>query len=237
MNPMKQVLGALAIGVVAAAAAPRPAAAQGFLEQEAANQKAETVQGTIGVRGMLIRSDGYDPFSTTDMLPQVSLSLEHPFARQGAFGFAAGVGMDYGESGSTARGTPSSFKAWRLSAVVEGRYYARSYVYGFARFAPGVLRSAAVLTDDSSPNGNQLSDHFDLLSADSSLGAAFRVSGPANPVAAWLCVETGYSWAQSHHMLLTPAAPERDQAKLAPVDLGTIQPRGGFMRFALAITY
>jgi hypothetical protein len=237
MNPMMQILGALAIGAVAAAAAPRPAAAQGFLEQEAANQKAETVQGTIGVRGMLIRSDGYDPFSTTDMLPQVSLSLEHPFARQGAFGVAAGVGMDYGESGSTARGTPSSFKAWRLSAVVEGRYYARSYVYGFARFAPGVLRSAAVLTDDSSPNGNQPSDHFDLLSADSSLGAAFRVSGPANPVAAWLCVETGYSWAQSHHMLLTPAAPERDQAKLAPVDLGTIQPRGGFMRFALAITY
>lgn len=216
--------------------AGRPAAAQ-VLEQEMPNAKPETVQGTVGVRGMLIRSTGYDPFSTNDILPQISLALQHPFARQGAFGFSAGVGMDYGESNADARGTPSTFKAWRLSVILEGRYYPRPYAYGFARLAPGMLRSAAALSDDSSPNGNQLADHFDVPALDASAGAAFRVSGPANPVAAWICVETGYGWARSHHLLLAPAAPPRDEPKLAPVDLGTIDPRGAFMRFALAITY
>ena len=165
------------------------------------------------------------------------MSLEHPFLRQGAFGVAAGVGMDYGEANADARGTPSTFKAWRLSVVLEGRYYPRPYAYAFARVAPGMLRAAAVLNDASSPNGNQLADHFDLPAVDGSAGAAFRLSGPANPVAAWLCVEAGYGWARSHHLFLAPAAPPRDQAKLAPVDLGTIDPRGAFMRLALAITY
>jgi hypothetical protein len=221
---------------LAAAALPRPVAAQ-WIEQEAANQKPETVQGTIGMRGMLIRSTGFDPFSSNDMLPQVSLSLQHPFTRRSAFGFSAGVGMDYGEANSDARGTPSTFKAWGLSVLLEGRYYARPYAYAFGRLAPGLLRAAAVLNDASSPNGNQLADHFDLPALDTSIGAAFRVSGPANPVAAWICLEGGYGWARSHHLYLAPAAPPRDQAKLAPVDLGTIDPRGAFMRIALAITY
>jgi hypothetical protein len=225
--------GALALAILIA---PRLVAAQ-VIEHEMANQRPETAQGTIGFRTMLIRSAGFDPFSSNDMLTQVSLALEHPFARQGAIAFAGGVSMDYGESSADARGTPSTFKAWRLAALLEGRLYARSYAYGFARLAPGILRSAATLTDSSSPNGNQLADHFDLPSVDGSLGAAFRVSGPANPVAAWICVEAGYGWTQSHHLYLAPSAAPRDQPKLAPVDLGTIDPRGGFMRFALAITY
>jgi hypothetical protein len=225
------------LGVIALAlAAPRPVAAQ-IIEQEAANEKPETVQGTVGVRGMLIRSSGFDPFSSNDMLPQISLSLQHPFARQSAFGVSAGVGMDYGESNADARGTPSTFKAWRLSVLLEARYYTRPYAYGFARVAPGMLRAAAVLNDMSSANGNQLADHFDLPSVDGSAGAAFRLSGPGSPVAAWICVEGGYGWTRSHHLFLAPAAPPRDQAKLAPVDLGTIDPRGAFMRFALAVTY
>jgi hypothetical protein len=229
------LMGLVALAL-AATAVPLPVAAQ-IIEREAADAKPETVQGTIGMRGTLIRSTGFDPFSTSDMLPQISLSVEHPFPRQGAFGVAAGVGMDYGEANADARGTPSTFKAWRLSVVLEGRYYPRPYAYAFARVAPGMLRAAAVLNDTSSPNGNQLADHFDLPAVDGSAGAAFRLSGPANPVAAWLCVEAGYGWARSHHLFLAPAAPERDQAKLAPVDLGTIDPRGAFMRLALAITY
>ena len=102
---------------LAATAAPSPVAAQ-VIEQEAANGRPETVQGTIGMRGTLIRSSGFDPFSSTDMLPQISMSLEHPFLRQGAFGVAAGVGMDYGEANADARGTPSTFKAWRMSVML-----------------------------------------------------------------------------------------------------------------------
>ena len=37
--------------------------------------------------------------------------------------------------------------------------------------------------------------------------------------------------------LKSPEAWTRDQAKLAPLDLGTIDPRGFLMRFAIAVAY
>lgn len=220
----------------AAAAAPAPARGQ-VIAQQGAPPKAETWQAAVGLRSTFIRSPGFDPFSDRDVLNQLSLAAEHVFVRSGAFGFGAGLGGDFGASDSEARGAPSSLSVWRLSAVVEGRYQPWQRVYGFARVAPGMLRVHASLADASAPNARRLEDTFDVASADASAGAAVSLSGPANPVAAWLTVEGGYGWAGSHHLLLAPPAAPRDQPKLAPVDLGTIDPRGAFLRLAVAITY
>jgi len=217
-------------------AAGAPATAQ-VLAQQADNPRAETWQAEAGLRNSLIRSAGYDPFSGSDSLLQISLAAEHVFFRQGAFAFAAGGAVDYGASTADARNASANFAMWRLAGIVEGRYYRWQRAYGFARLAPGMLRGSAELSDPSSPNGTPLADHFDVLSADASAGAALRLSGPANPIAAWVTVAGGYGWAGSHHLLLAPEAAPRDQAKLAAVDLGTIDPRGAFLRFAVAITY
>jgi hypothetical protein len=216
--------------------APAPAAAQ-VIEQESAGPKLDVVQGTLGVRTTLIRSSAFDPFSGTDALPQISLSIAHPLLRSGSFVVAAGFGTDYGVSSSEARGVASSLSLWRLAAFAEGRTYVRSYAYGFARLAPGLLRGDAALVDPSSPNAKKLEDHFDVLSIDPSVGAAVRVSGESSPVGAWVSAEGGYGWAQGHHLLLAPPASPRDQSKIVPVDLGTIEPRGAFFRVAFAITY
>jgi hypothetical protein len=69
------------------------------------------------------------------------------------------------------------------------------------------------------------------------VGGAIRLNNPPTPLAAWICADAGYSLAQSHHLLLSPSAAPRDQAKLAGVDLGTINPRGAFLRFTLAVTF
>jgi hypothetical protein len=230
---------AIRLGLIAVAAgglsAPAPAGAQ--VIEQALTPKAETWQASIGVRNTFIRSAGLDPFASNDLMSQVSLAFEHVVVRSDALAFAAGVTGDFGGSDSIARGAPSDLKLWRVTAVAEGRYQPWQRAYAFVRLAPGMLRGSAEVDDASSPNGQRLEDSFDVLAIDSSAGAALRLSGPANPVAAWLTAEGGYGWAGSHHLLLEPGAAARDQPKLAPLDLGTIDPRGAFLRFAVAITY
>jgi hypothetical protein len=230
-----QLATALALGVLTLAA-PAPAAAQ-FIQREAAAPKLEILQATFGVRTSLIRSGGYDPFSGSDVLPQISLSVEHPIVLHDAFAFAAGLAAEYGLTTSEARGVPSELSAWRLSAIAEGRFYPRPYAYAFARVAPGIFRAAASLDDSSSPNGASLEDRFDVLTADASAGGAVRLTYTASPINAWVYTEGGYGFAQSHHLQLAPSAAPRDQPKLAAIDLGTIVPRGAFLRFGLAITF
>ena len=92
---------------------------------------------------------------------------------------------------------------------------------------PGCCARPPCSNDASSPNGKQLADHFDLPAVDSSAGAAFRMSGPANPVAAWTASRPATagpaattsasrrpphpairrSWPQSTSGRSTPAAP------------------------------
>jgi len=225
-----------ATGAAGLSSASAPARAQ-VIEREAAAAKAETWQGSIGVRSTFIRSAGFDPFSGNDVMSQMSLALEHVFVRRDAFAFAAGVAGDFGGSSSTARGAPSDLKLLRFTAVAEGRYQPWDRAYGFVRFAPGMLLGSAEVADASAPNGRLLQDEFNVLAVDTSAGAALRLSGPANPVAAWVTAEAGYGWAGSHRLMLAPEATPRDQAKIAPLDLGTIDARGAFMRFAAVITY
>lgn len=226
----------LAALALATLSIPAPAAAQ-MIERAATKPHAETWQAAAGLRTMLVRSAGYDPFAGNDALIQLSLGVERVVVRNGAFVFAGGIGGDYGQTSSRARGASTQLHVGRISLLAEGRYQPWERGYGFVRFAPGWLGMSATLTDGSAPTTAALQDSFGVLSADISAGAAARVSPAPDPVAAWITLEGGYSWAGSHHLLLAPGAPPRDQAKLAPLDLGTIDPRGAFFRLALAITY
>ena len=220
----------------AALLAPWTAAAQ-VLEQRATDPKPEKWQAVAGVRSMLVRSAGYDPFATNDALTQVSLGMERLLLRREGFGFAAGAVTEYGLSSASARSAEGELQAWRLAAVAEGRYQPWHGGYGFLRVAPGVLGMVARLTDSSSPTDSTLEDSFQVFSADISGGAAVRLGPPPNPVSVWFRAEGGYSWAGSHHLMLAPGAAPRDQAKLAPVDLGTINPGGAFFRLSIALAY
>ena len=239
MTPMTRSRMGLVALALAAVTVPLPVAAQ-VIERQAANEKPATVEGTIGMRGTLIRSNGFDPFSSTDLLPQVSLSLQHPFAREGAFGVAAGVSMDYGEANADARGTPSTFKAWRLSVVLEGRYYPRPYAYAFARLAPGMLRAAAVLNHASSPTATSwpIISTCRRSTAAPARRSAFPVprtrsppGSASRPATAGPAATTSSSrrpphpairrsWPQSTSGQSTPAAPSCASPSLSPTRIG-----------------
>jgi hypothetical protein len=227
------LLAGLGAAVLGAAA---PAAAQ-VIEQQAAPPKPENWHAMAGIRTTLVRSAGYDPFSTTDVLTQFSAAIQRVMVRSDAFVFAAGAVTEFGLTSAQARSAPSELQAWRLSVAAEGRYQPWQRGYGFVRVAPGVLGMSAQIRDASAPNGGTLQDTFQVLSADVSGGAAARLGPPANPVAIWMAAEAGYSWAGSHHLMLAPSAAARDQPKLAPLDLGTIEPRGAFFRLSLALAY
>ena len=181
MTPMTRSRMGLVALALAAVTVPLPVAAQ-VIERQAANEKPATVEGTIGMRGTLIRSSGFDPFSSTDLLPQVSLSLAAPVRSAKARSVSPRAWP-----WTTARPTPTHAERRRRSrpggcpscsrdGTTRGRY-----AYAFARLAPGMLRAAAVLNDASSPNGNQLADHFDLPAVDGSAGAALPHFRPREP--------------------------------------------------------
>ena len=143
---MKRQRHLVALAIVALSA-PAPAAAQ-MIERAATKPKAETWQAAAGVRSMLVRSAGYDPFASNDTLTQLSLGIERLVARSGAFVFAAGIGGDYGQNSSRARGASTQLQVGRISLIAEGRYQPWERGYGFVRFAPGWLGVAATLTDE-----------------------------------------------------------------------------------------
>ena len=103
------LVGMVCFGIVALSA-PAPAAAQ-MIQRVAAKPKAETWQAAAGLRTMLVRSAGYDPFSGDDVLAQFSLGIEHMVLRSDAFVFAAGIGGTMDGTAARRAGHPASCRS------------------------------------------------------------------------------------------------------------------------------
>jgi hypothetical protein len=207
-----------------------------------AKPRGDAWQATVGVRTMLIRDAGYDPFSTDDSLVQVALSATRVLTRQDRLALAVGADFDYGASDATARGAPSSLALTRLALFAEGRYALHPRLYAFLRAAPGVLNVSASVQDASAPpisgaTPASLTEKFTVPSLEGSLGAAACLAPASSPVGAWIVAQAGYGWAPSHALLLSPDVGSADQSKVAPLDLGTLAPRGAFLTFAFAVSY
>jgi hypothetical protein len=192
---------------------------------------------TAGVRTVFIKDPGFDPFSSNDGFVQFSLSGTRAIVRNDRLAFVAGIGLDVGSSSATARNAPSSLSLTRLSALAEGRYQPWQRFYLFARLAPGLLHGTATIDDGASPAGSELTASFDTFSLDAGAGAAFCLSpvGAAH-IGVWLVADGGYGWAPTEHLLLAPTL-GADQNKAGTLDLGTLAPRGGFFRIALALGF
>jgi len=204
--------------------------------------RADAWQASLGVRTTLIGSAGYDPFSTDDALAQVALSASRVLTRQDRLALAVGAGFEYGASNADARGAHSRLGLLQASLFAEGRYAPHPRIYGFVRAGAGVLNGSATLDDASTlplAGGatGSLTDTFTLPSIEGSVGAAVCLAPSSSRVGAWIVAQGGYGWAPSHSLLLEPEVGGADRNKVAPLDLGTIAPRGPFMTFALALSY
>ncbi|MES1207972.1 MAG: hypothetical protein ABUS79_18715 [Pseudomonadota bacterium] len=190
-----------------------------------------------GVRTAYIKGAGYDPFSTDDALVQFSLAGSGALLRRNDLSLAGGIGLDLGGSSAQARGSATSLGLTRVSALIEGRYQPARRLYLFARLAPGLLHGSARIDDASSPAGAKLEATFDTLALDVGAGAALRLGTFAHPrLGAWLVADGGYGWAPAQRLILSPSLGS-DGDKAGSLDLGTLAPRGGFFRVALALSY
>lgn len=226
--------GAITLALVGASSAR----AQTTIE-EAGRQavRAPVWEVTAGVRTTYIKGAGYDPFSTNDALVQFSATGMRTVIRRDHLAFVAGVGLDVGGSSADARGAPAGLTLTRVSALAEGRFEPAWRFYLFARLAPGLLHGTARIDDPSSPAASGLTDDFDAFSLDAAAGGAFCFGdlGQAH-VGAWLVADGGYGWTPDQHLVLAPPLGS-DQSKAGTLDLGTLAPRGGFFRIALALSY
>jgi hypothetical protein len=229
------------LGLLAAVPATETAAlAQQQIETTAAPAEPapeRTWSVAAGVRTMYVKSAGLDPFSTDDGLPQFSLAATRVVLRRERLALAAGLELDAGGTSSTARGAPSNLSLTTISAVAEGRYQVVSRFQVFARLSPGLLHGSASISDPSAVPGAGLGTSFDTFALEAAAGGAFRIATLPNTRARiWLLADGGYSWAAAQHLVLTPGL-GADQDKAGALDLGTLEPRGGFFRLAAALSY
>jgi hypothetical protein len=109
----------------------------------------------LGYRGSFVSGSGYNPFSTNDYLPQLSIGVTRTLASQGPWSFAAGVAWDYATTGATSLGDTTDLSLDRLTVPLEGRRSFGRLGYAFVRAAPGIAYES-VEVDDASVPGNAL---------------------------------------------------------------------------------
>jgi hypothetical protein len=192
-------------------------------------------QGSLGVRTSLLRDAGFDPFSTSDALAQVTFAVTHALRAGPGLVPALGLALDIGGADAVARGADAQLGLVKLALVLEPRFVPRPGFYVAARLVPGLMHAEATLRDASAPA--MLTTSYWTASIDTSLAAGVRINGWTTPIGLWLLGEGGYGWAPRHDLTLSPALPSSDAQKAGATSLGTFAARGPFMRVSLALSY
>jgi hypothetical protein len=213
---------------------PQPARA---LQPDVPPPRSDLWQIAAGGGGLLIKSAGFDPFSTDDGLSRFSLSATRVVWRQERLALAVGLSSDAGTSNAHARGASSELGLLLFSAVAEARYAFGQRVYTFARLSPGVQHGSARLEEPSAPAGSTLVSSFTTPTLAGSAGAAFCLTGPFTSVGAWLVADGGYLLAPSSRLVMRPDIGDAASAPLGALDLGTIAPGGPFLRLSFALSF
>jgi hypothetical protein len=193
----------------------------------------------LGIRVMYAPSAGLDPFSEGDAIGQASLEVSRTLATSGKLSLALGLGWDVGMKRTTARGPASGLALHRLSVPVEGRYHLTSWLYGFARVAPGAAILDVHVEEPSAPS--HLSDVNAMFSVDGSAGASFLLGGhgPADRkgVRFWATPEVGYGLTTRATPSLTPDSRDDVLGKELGASTGALSVSGFFFRIGVGFTY
>jgi hypothetical protein len=97
------------------------------------------------------------------------------------------------------------------------------------------LQGTASLDDRSAPA--LLSTTFSRLSLDGSLGLLAAVTPASKPLVLLVIAEGGYGWSPRQTLTLRPELAAADQAKAGSTSLGSLAPRGAFLRLAVGLAF
>ena len=211
------------------------AAASAQAEPQALQQP--YLQASLGLRVSQVPDAGYDVFSNSDELAQVSLGLAGTLWRQQRFSLAATGFWDYGQKGSNVRGSNTDLVVHRLTIGPEARYQLLPPLYLFVHVLPAFAHSSASLADGVA-QVTRYARHWSY-GVDASAGAAFELyaarSGAFRPQL-WAMAEGGYGYLGSTSLELSPDAGQGPQ-RPAPVDLGSLSLAGPYFRVSAAVGF
>jgi hypothetical protein len=193
------------------------------------------VQASLGLRVSKVPDAGYDAFSNSDELAQVSLGLGGTLFRHAGFSLAAVGYWDYGQKTSTARGSATSLDVHRLTIGPELRYHLIPPLYFFVHVLPAFAHSSASL-EDGVALVPRYARHWSY-GVEGAAGAAFELyaaggEGPIRP-RLWAVAQGGYGYLGSTPLKMSPDAGEGPQQP-APVDLGSLSLAGPYLRVSVA---
>jgi hypothetical protein len=194
----------------------------------------------VGLRETFVTNAGFDPFSTNNALPQVSIDAGRAFFASGPFSLAGLLVFDAGSVKATARGADTSLGVYRITAGAEGRYHFWRRFYVFGRIAPGALYSNATLTDPVAAVDRHSNSW--AFTSDFSLGTAFEFAGEQRGASSrprgWIGADGGYGWAQTTKLVFeSNGSSASGPARPEPIRLGDLAVRGGFFRVNGTITF
>ena len=197
----------------------------------------KNVRLEIGARTQFVNSRGLDPFSTNDVLPQLSLGASFAFWKQDKLSLAAMAGFDYGGSHANLRSDRASLDLKRFTLAPEVRYHLFRILAVTARVGPTLTREAAEVEG---PLGTMLKTGW-KFGVDATAGAALELWGYQNGKSAmprlWLMGEGGYGWTAPMSLTFAPEDAASVPQRLTALDLGELSLAGPLFRITAGVSF
>ncbi|RYZ03115.1 MAG: hypothetical protein EOO73_28820 [Myxococcales bacterium] len=192
----------------------------------------------VGVRTQFVRSKGFDPFASNDVLPQLTLAASYYFWAHERFSLGAVVGFDYGARSDSARSGDTSLDSRRFLLAPELRYHVLRVLALSAKVGPTLTRQEVTY---SGGLAGDLAKTAWKAGFDATAGAAFEVFGYSNPQSnkprLWLTAEGGYGWTAANRLRLEPEDSSPAPQRLTPLDLGQLSLSGPLFRVTAAVSF
>jgi hypothetical protein len=197
----------------------------------------KNVRFEIGARTQFVNSGGLDPFSTNDVLPQLSLGASVAFWTQDKLSLAAMAGFDYGGSEASLRSDQASLDLRRFTLAPEVRYHVLRILAVTARVGPTLTREKAEVQG---PLGTMLKTGW-KFGFDATAGAAVELWGYESGTSAkprlWLMGEGGYGWTAPMNLTFKPEDGANVPQRLTALDLGDLSVAGPLFRITAGLSF
>jgi hypothetical protein len=225
--------------VVAAALIAAPATARAEPPDTAprvAAPRAPEIDVSVGIRGMLLPSPGFDPYAGNDVLVQSAVTVGVSLLRAGHASVLLFAEWDLGSRSSSARGEDTSLMLNRFGGGVETRYQLGRHVYLSAKLAPAAFLLDGSITDPSLDRPLVAQAWTWALDASGGFGVLLGRT-ETRGVGFWVTGDLGYTWAGESAMSYAPAAEASDPRQFGSVMLPAMKPAGGMSRLGMAVSF
>jgi hypothetical protein len=191
---------------------------------------------SLGLRGMLMPSRGFDPYATNNFLLQGSVGAGITVVRLGNASILLFAEYDGGARSATARGEQASLALHRLSGGAETRYQLGKRFHLAARVAPAAMFMHGSIEDSTLDRPLTASAWTWGLDVSGGGGLLLGSTGPRG-AKFYVTLDFGYTFAGEKEMRYAPAASDEDPRKYGSVTLPAMKPAGATSRLGVAVAF